>query len=251
MVSIYGSAKPQTLHPRVDIPGVGKGYSEASASAKHVLAELKRNHLRALNPPHDVVESVPPPSLDPKFLDRLPDLKLGRTCQSSQTALQTLRGRMGDESLLALTCGSRVRPLELQVRDADLRDFGDQRFVDAVNLLQAADELDREGSAHAPLETLSSKLTTDSRNSFQGKKRRLNGWTLFWQTKRASDVGNPGESKDDKEKRVLGEARAEWHVSCFQENALGLALFVLVKIGLASVLLVYLVVLMAFALHVF
>ena len=58
-------------------------------------------------------------------------------------------------------------------------------------------------------------------------------WTAFWFREisgcftgffmgRASDVGNPGESKDDKEKRVLGEARAEWHVSCFQENALGL-----------------------------
>ena len=218
VVSIFWSANPQTLHLRIDIPGVGKGYSEASASAKHVLAELKRNHLRALNPPDDVVESVPPPSLDPKFLDRLPDLKLGSTCQSSQTALQTLRGHMDDESLLALTCGSRAKPLELQ--GVDLSDFGDQGRVAAINLLQSADELDREGSAHAPLETLSSTLTTDNRSSFEGKKQRLNGWTLFWRTKRASDAGIPGESKEDRQQRVLREAKAEWQVSCLKRTQL-------------------------------
>lgn len=186
----------------------GKGYSEASAAAKHVLAELKAYHTAETNPTGDLSEKIPSPTINPLFLERLGDLSLGSS-DAHLSILRVLRGECTDsvDESLQPSISNSVEPSEQQltVYTPELTNHGDLH-----SLVQSARDLDRHITTHDEGHTLSTTLQTDDAVEPSGKKRIVNGWILYWKTVRAADVCQVGETKHCKEQRILHEALRAW-----------------------------------------
>ena len=186
----------------------GKGYSEASAAAKHVLAELKAFHIAETNPPSDLVDKIPKSPINPLFLERLEDLDL-ESSDAHLSILRVLRGECTDsvdESLHPAISDS-VEPSEKQltVYTHELTNHGN-----LLSLVQSARDLDAHIQKRAEVQTLSATLQMDETVAHRSKIRNRNGWTLYWKGIRVSDPRRVGESAQDREARILQEALRTW-----------------------------------------
>ncbi len=185
----------------------GKGYSEASAAAKHVLAELKAYHIAETHPPRDLVAKIPKPTINPLFLERLGDLDL-ESSDAQKSILRVLRGECTDsvdETLLPISDSVEPSEKQLTVYTHELTNQGN-----LLSLVQSAGDLDSHIPTHAAIQTLSATLQMDDAVEHRSKKRVMNGWTLYLKHARDSDARRVGESKKDRETRIVHEALRTW-----------------------------------------
>ena len=199
----------------------GRTTSDTSAAAKHILAELKAAHVqvieRLVSKPEDPSKHIPTHNLQPDFnrmslpLDA-PHPATLRLGNGSMAALSFLRSH-ADMPELSLRSG-----IQLALQDAAATDdslsvaIAGEKGDDAparslMELRQSASELDQLDK----FATVSSLVEQpDAQNEPPQKRRRTNGWIVFWKDLESVAAPRPGQNKQEHRLQVLADCKRQW-----------------------------------------
>ena len=216
----------------------GRGMFESTAAAKHVLAELKSAHMKTLRSKFPErrrirkglpISSVPPPELVPQhsidtgiLLTQPPDLCLSLVRPQSGRNIRGLpvlpiADAGGDPvGLLPIENG------EASIGAANQTVEGMSGVLDlpsnATSSIALLDLVKTVDDQKTPVqECLESDLLSVLPHEEVKRKRKQNGWVLFWKDKEARYILQAGESQGQKRLRALSDAKREWNeVSLWQ-----------------------------------
>ena len=196
----------------------GRGMFESTAAAKHVLAELKASHLKAIRQKWPCKRRVAKSSVAPEtrarpllsqdhkvdtstFLRCLPDLCLpssGTSAGHSAHSFPCLEGSSASAAGLVPICDAGA---EMLLPNTDMAPT-----TEALANLVRASTADMPARRQAT--TISGELAPHEPP--RKKRKHVNGWTLFWKAKEKDAILLVGETASGRRERVLKEAQNEW-----------------------------------------
>ena len=204
----------------------GRTTSDTSAAAKHILAELKSAHVqvieRAVKKPEEPCKQIPTHNLQPDFNSMSLQLDAPNPAtlclgNGSMAALSFLRTH-ADMPELSHASGIQLALQDTPAADDSLsvrtagEDCDDAPARSLMELRRSASELDCLDQSR----TVSSIVNQrDAQNEPPRKRRRTNGWIVFWKDLESVATPRPGQSKQEHRLQVLADCKRQWAEDSF------------------------------------